>query len=85
MKTVTVHDLRYNFSKVESLLRKGTPLQVTKRGKVIARLEPDSDSGHVPGRAPLPDFLARIQANFGDTILEPSGAELISAERDERP
>jgi len=85
MKTITVRDLRYDFPKVERLLRKGTPLQVTKRGKVIARLEPESGSGHVPGTAPLPDFLARIQANFGDTMLEPSGAELISAERDERP
>ncbi len=84
MKTVTVRDLRYDFPKVERMLREGVAVQVTKRGKVIARLEPANGSGHAPGMAPLPDFLARMQANFGDRILEPSGAELISAEREER-
>ena len=85
MYTVTVSDLRYDFSKVERMLREGHSLRVTKRGKVIARLEPVSDSSGVDGRPPLPDFLARMQAIFGDRILEPTGAELISAERDERP
>jgi antitoxin (DNA-binding transcriptional repressor) of toxin-antitoxin stability system len=83
MKDVTVRDLRYDFPKVERLLRKGQALRVTKRGKVIARLEPEGESIH--SRPQLPDFLARMQANFGDRVLEPSGAELISAERDERP
>jgi antitoxin (DNA-binding transcriptional repressor) of toxin-antitoxin stability system len=83
MKSVTVRDLRYDFPKVERLLRKGQAVQVTKRGKVIARLEPEGES--VYSRPPLPDFEARMQANFGNKLLEPSGAELISAERDERP
>ena len=82
MKNVTVRDLRYDFPKVERLLRKGQSLRVTKRGKVIARLEPE---GECVERSPLPDFLARMQANFGDKILEPTGADLISEERDERP
>jgi len=83
MKSVTVRDLRYDFPKVERLLRRGQGVHVTKRGKVIARLEPAGES--LPGRPPLPDFLARMQENFGDKVLEPTGAELISAERDERP
>jgi antitoxin (DNA-binding transcriptional repressor) of toxin-antitoxin stability system len=84
MKTITVRDLRYDFPKVERILRKGIPVQVTKRGKVIARLEPDSDSGHVPGRAPLPDFLGRLQEIYGDKVFEVSGADIISADREER-
>lgn len=83
MKNITVRDLRYDFPKVERLLRKGQAVQVTKRGKVIARLEPEGES--VLRRPPLPDFQARMRANFGDKMLEPSGADLISAERDERP
>jgi antitoxin (DNA-binding transcriptional repressor) of toxin-antitoxin stability system len=79
MKTVTVRDLRYDFPKVERILRKGIEVQVTKRGKAIARLTPEPTA-----RPPLPDFLGRMRANFGDKVLEVSGAELISADREDR-
>lgn len=79
MKSVTVRDLRYDFPKVEKLLRNGRALDVTKRGKVIAEIRPKQTE-----RPPLPDFEARMHANFGDKILEISGAELISAEREDR-
>jgi len=85
MKSVTEQNLRYDFPKVERMLREGQSSRVTERGKVIARLEPEGDWSGVLGRPPLTDFLARMQANFGDKILEPSGAELISPERDEGP
>jgi antitoxin (DNA-binding transcriptional repressor) of toxin-antitoxin stability system len=83
MKTVSVRDLRYDFPKVEALLRSGEEIQVTKRRKVIARLsaEPQSNS---ESRPPLPDFLGRMKAIFGDRVLEVSGADLISADREER-
>jgi antitoxin (DNA-binding transcriptional repressor) of toxin-antitoxin stability system len=84
MKTVTVRDLRYDFPKVEKLLHEGKPLRVTKRGKVIATLEPESDSGVVPGRAALPDFEARMRENYGDKVFAVSGADLISADREDR-
>ena len=38
MKTVTVHELRYHFPKVEGMLRPGEEIGVTKRGRLIARL-----------------------------------------------
>jgi antitoxin (DNA-binding transcriptional repressor) of toxin-antitoxin stability system len=79
MKTVTVRDLRYDFPKVERMLRKGVELQVTKRGKPIARLTPEPTE-----RPPLPDFLARLKEIYGDKVLEVSGAELISADREDR-
>ena len=79
MKSVSIRDLRYDFPKVERQLREGDEVQVTKRRKAIARL-----TAVLGGRAPLPDFLARMRANYGDKVLEVSGAELISAERDAR-
>jgi antitoxin (DNA-binding transcriptional repressor) of toxin-antitoxin stability system len=79
MKTVSVRDLRYDFKKVERLLAQGNELQVTKRRKVIARLTPEPAE-----RPPLPDFLARMHANFGDKVLEVTGADLISADREDR-
>lgn len=82
MKTVTVRDLRYDFPKVERMLREGKSLRITKRGKVIAKLEPEAENGVVPGRAPLPDFEARLKEIYGDRKLDVSGAELISWDRD---
>ncbi len=78
MKTVSVRDLRYDFPKVERLLREGNDLQVTKRKRVIARLVPERVSVPVP----LPDFKARLKKIYGNKVLEVSGAELISQERD---
>jgi antitoxin (DNA-binding transcriptional repressor) of toxin-antitoxin stability system len=77
MKTVSIRDLRYDFKKVERLLAQGNELQVTKRRKVIARLTPERAE-----QPPLPDFLARLNEIYGDKVLEVSGAELISRDRD---
>lgn len=79
MRTVSVRDLRYDFKAVERLLLSGEELQVTKRRKVIARLTPEGSK-----KTPLPDFMARMRANFGDKVLDVSGADLISAEREDR-
>jgi antitoxin (DNA-binding transcriptional repressor) of toxin-antitoxin stability system len=78
MKSVSVRDLRYDFPKVERLLREGKDVQVTKRKRVIARLVPEPVS--VPVK--LPDFKARMKKIFGDKVLKVSGAELIAQERD---
>jgi len=83
MKTVTVRDLRYDFPKVERMLREGKPLQITKRGKVVARLEPENGRAENK-RPPLPDFLRELNEIYGDQVFEVSGAELISADREER-
>ena len=85
MKTVTVSDLRNDFPKIERMLREGQVLRVTKHGKVIAKLELDGPDVAAARQARLLDSLARLKELYGDEILEPSGAELISAERDERP
>ena len=79
MKTVSVRDLRYDFPKVERILRSGEVVQITKRRKPIARLTPEPVE-----RPPLPDFLARMRANYGDKVFEVSGADLISADREDK-
>jgi antitoxin (DNA-binding transcriptional repressor) of toxin-antitoxin stability system len=79
MKSVSVRDLRYDFPKVERLLRSGEVVQITKRRKPIARLTPEPAE-----RAPLPDFLARLKEIYGDKVLKVSGADLISMDREDR-
>jgi antitoxin (DNA-binding transcriptional repressor) of toxin-antitoxin stability system len=83
MKTVSVRDLRYDFPKVEEILRSGEEICVTKRRRVIARLTPEPEPA-LAARPPLPDFLGRMRANFGDRILSVTGADIISADRDGR-
>lgn len=78
MRTVSVRDLRYDFPKVEEILRSGEEVHVTKRRKVIARLTPEPQ-----GRPPIPDFLGRMRKIFGDRVLAVTGAEIISADREE--
>jgi antitoxin (DNA-binding transcriptional repressor) of toxin-antitoxin stability system len=77
MATASVRDLRYEFKKIERLLRQGQEIQITKRRKVIARLVPESAA-----RAKeVPDFQARRRRIYGDKVLAVSGAELVSADR----
>src|SRR5258708_25768824 len=78
MKTVSVRDLRYDFPKVERLLREGKDVQVTKRKRVIARLVPEP----VNAQPKMPDFMARLKKIYGNKVLKVSGAELIAQERD---
>lgn len=84
MKSVTVRDLRYDFPKVERLLKEGKPVRVTKRGKAFARIELEKDSApdYEPGTAPLPDFMGRLREIFGERVLPVTGAELIREDRD---
>lgn len=77
MKEVSVRDLRYDFKKVEQLLRRGEELRVTKRRKVIARLVPEARS-----RTPMPDFLARLRSIYGTRVLRVTGAEIIARDRE---
>jgi antitoxin (DNA-binding transcriptional repressor) of toxin-antitoxin stability system len=77
MKTVSVRELRYDFPKVEELLRSGEEIQITKRKRPIARLTPEPME-----RPPLPDYLGRMKEIFGDKVLKVTGAQIISEDRD---
>lgn len=78
MTKASVRDLRYEFRKIERLLRQGEEIQITKRRRVIARLVPES----VEAVKKMPDFRARVRKIYGDKMLAVSGADLIAADRD---
>jgi len=77
MKKASVRDLRYEFKKIERLLRQGEEIQITKRRRVIARLVPEGTE--TPKE--IPDFLARLRTIYGDKVLAVTGAELLSSDR----
>jgi len=67
MKTVTVRDLRNNFSKVEAWLGEGEEIRVEKRGKPIGFLSATSRSGKAGIQKP--DFAARLDTIWGDRVF----------------
>ena len=65
---------------IERALQGGQEIQITKRGRAIARLVPEP-----PTAAPqLPDYTALLKEIYGDKVLKITGAQLIRRERDER-
>jgi len=77
MARASIRDLRYDFPRVRRMLRRGEPIEITERGKVIGCLQPAAN-----GAGKWPDFEARWKAQFGDRKLQPSGADLLREERD---
>ncbi len=72
MKTATVRDLRYQFSKIEARLRQGEEIEIRKRKRVVGRLVPVQ-----PKATSIPDFAARARRIFGHKVLPTTGAELV--------
>ena len=66
MKTATVRDLRNRFPRVAAWIEQGEPVEITKGGKVFARLVPAKPEK--PRRFKMPDIMARLRANFGDKV-----------------
>jgi hypothetical protein len=58
-------------------MRKGEK-QIAKPRRLVARLVPEP----AKSTKKMPDFLARMRSIYGDKVLEVSGADLISADRD---
>lgn len=79
MKTATIRDLRYDFSRVEAWLRNGDEIEITRHGKPIARIMPPTP----PARRKLvkPDIMARLKETWGDRIFSTKQvAEMRAAE-----
>ena len=76
MKTATVADLRNNFRRVSALIDDGESVDITRRGRVVARLVPPVAA---PRKLVKPDWMAQIKEIWGDRVF--SAAE-VKAMRD---
>lgn len=63
MKTATVRDLRNHFPRVAGWIAAGEPVEITKSGKLFARLVPAVPAG--PRGFKMPDIRARLEQTFG--------------------
>jgi antitoxin (DNA-binding transcriptional repressor) of toxin-antitoxin stability system len=66
MKTATVRDLRNRFSRVAAWIAEGEPVEITRSGKVFARLIPPSPAK--PQKLVKPDIMARLRRTWGDRV-----------------
>jgi prevent-host-death family protein len=68
MKTATVADLRNDFRRVSAWVSEGQSVEITKRGRVVARLVPPDGGAGEKDKKPfkMPDFRAQARAIWGD-------------------
>jgi antitoxin (DNA-binding transcriptional repressor) of toxin-antitoxin stability system len=65
-RTVTVRDLRNNFSKVETWLGEGEEIRIEKRGEPIDFLSATSMSAKT--EKPKVDFMTRLNEIWGERV-----------------
>jgi antitoxin (DNA-binding transcriptional repressor) of toxin-antitoxin stability system len=68
MKSATVRDLRNHFPRIAAWIEQGEPVEITRAGKIFARLLPAAPAK--PLRFKMPDVMARLNRTFGDTCYE---------------
>jgi len=82
VKTATIRDLRTRFPHLETWLRAGEEIAITKRGRVIARLVPEA----TPPSSVFDDlaghFQRQLRATWGDRVF--SAEEVAAMEAAER-
>jgi len=67
MKTATVRDLRNCFPRVAAWIAEGESVEITRAGKVFARLLPP-EAGK-SAKLAKPDILAQLEATWGDRVF----------------
>ena len=66
MKTATVRDLRNQFPRVAAWIAEGESVEITKAGKVFARLVPPTPVKTL--KLIKPDIMARLKKTWGNRI-----------------
>lgn len=80
MKTSTVRDLRYSFSRIAKWLRAGESVEITYRGRKLARLIPAGRAAATPTE--MPDFEGRLKRLFPHGIKGKPASEIIVESRE---
>ena len=67
MKSATVRQLRHDFGTVLTWVEEGEPVEISKRGKVVALITPPPPSRSRSVKRP--DFAARLKLRDGDRVI----------------
>lgn len=76
MKTATVRDLRTKFPVLARWMGDGEAIEITRRGRVIARLTPAAHGGNA-GMTKKPDIMKRLREIYGDYVMPEEEARWI--------
>jgi antitoxin (DNA-binding transcriptional repressor) of toxin-antitoxin stability system len=68
MRTATVRELRNEFPRIESWVREGESVNISKRGKIVATLVPSVGEA-VSKLPPKPDIMARLRETWGSRVF----------------
>jgi antitoxin (DNA-binding transcriptional repressor) of toxin-antitoxin stability system len=68
MKRATVRDLRNRFPRIAAWIEQGQPVEITRAGKVFARLVPALP--RKPRCVEMPDITARLDQTFGQVCYD---------------
>jgi antitoxin (DNA-binding transcriptional repressor) of toxin-antitoxin stability system len=74
MRTATVRDLRTKFPVLARWIENGEEIEITRRGRVIARLSPPSAG---MGKVKKPDIMKRLREIYGDYVMPAEEAQAI--------
>ena len=77
MKTATVRDLRNRFPRVAAWITEGEPVEITKAGKLFARLVPPAPAKKT--KLVKPDIMARLKEVWGDKKFSTKEIEAMRA------
>jgi prevent-host-death family protein len=80
MKTATLRKLRHDFGSVFAWVEEGEPVEISKRGKIIAILAPPPRPKRAKAKK-RPDFAARLKRIYGDRVLP---GDVVVEERESR-
>jgi antitoxin (DNA-binding transcriptional repressor) of toxin-antitoxin stability system len=75
MKTATVRDLRTKFPMLARWMEDGEQIEITRRGRLIARLTP-AGAG-VTGNPKKPDIMKQLREIYGDYVMPEEEAQAI--------
>jgi len=86
MTTLSIEEIGSDIPRLEALLDRGEEIQITRKDAAIGRIVPEKpaiwnklEQSMYP---PLPDFMARLKAIYGDRIPEPKSADIVRTDRD---
>lgn len=80
MKTATVRELRNEFPRIEAWVHEGESVNISKRGKIIARLVPASGGAEARPRRAKVDIMARLRETWGGRVFTPEQVAAMRAD-----
>ena len=80
MKTATVRQVQHQLREVLGWVAAGQSVRVTQRGRIVATVVPPEK----PKKPVMPDFAARLRADFPRGVKGKPASEIISEQREER-